>query len=116
MGPAVLCNRGLWGDNLPKPGSVCREKQQCAYQLWPNGCVAAKAITRDLEQMNENGVWGVLICDIGGSNQDDKVRPPMDLISSPGKRLTRTNIRRLTSATPSMPSGLLGPLELGYLE
>jgi hypothetical protein len=30
----------------------------------------------------------------------------------PPKRLTRTNIRKLTKDTPLMPSGLLGPVRL----
>jgi hypothetical protein len=30
----------------------------------------------------------------------------------PEKRLTRTNIRKLTKETPLMPSGLLGPVRL----
>jgi hypothetical protein len=30
----------------------------------------------------------------------------------PDKRLTRTNIRKLTKDTPLMPSGLLGPVQV----
>ena len=47
-----------------------------AYWWWLNGNVTAKAISRDLEEMNAKGFGGAIISDADGSGQDGNERVP----------------------------------------
>ncbi len=53
-----------------------REARLRAYWWWINGNVTKAAITRDLEQMKQQGFGGALICDAGGAEQDGNAPVP----------------------------------------